>query len=72
MSRWIFDLIWMAAAVIGIVLAVMYFRAAQKLYARDKEHPAFHRAARGDGRPGVESARLQDDAAGESNQPQLS
>jgi len=38
MSRWVFDTIWVVAGVLGIVLTVMYFRAAQKLYAQDKKH----------------------------------
>lgn len=43
MSRWMFDTIWIVAAILGIVLTVMYFRAAQKLYARDKKHAPWRR-----------------------------
>jgi uncharacterized membrane protein (DUF485 family) len=34
------------AAVLGIVLTAMYVRAAQKLYARDKEHASWRRRER--------------------------
>jgi hypothetical protein len=51
MSKWVFDAVWIVAAMLGIVLTVMYFRAAQKLYARDKQHPPSQRDVRPTGEP---------------------
>ena len=46
MSGWVLGLMLIVAAILGIVLTAMYFRAAQKLYARDKEHAPWRRHAR--------------------------
>lgn len=51
MSRWVFDAMWIVAGVLGIILTVMYFRAAQKLYARDKKHAPWRHDANGAGEP---------------------
>jgi hypothetical protein len=51
MSKWMFDAVWIVAAILGIVLTVMYFRAAQKLYARDKEHAPWQQSAKPTGEP---------------------
>jgi hypothetical protein len=60
MSRWMFDTIWIVAAILGIVLTVMYFRAAQKLYARDKKNAPWRRDAEpmGESRSSKESSEL--------------
>lgn len=58
MSRWMFDTIWIVAAILGIVLTVMYFRAAQKLYAQDKNNAPWRHDAEpaGESRSGNESS----------------
>lgn len=48
MSKLAFELVVGTAAVLGIVLTVAYFRVAQKLYSRDKEHPAVRPTRRGE------------------------
>ncbi|HEV2423915.1 MAG TPA: hypothetical protein VGZ29_03705 [Terriglobia bacterium] len=60
MSRWIFDTVWIVAGILGVVLTAMYVRAAQKLYARDREHPASGQDAKSAGEPhaGEESSKL--------------
>jgi uncharacterized membrane protein (DUF485 family) len=45
MSRWIFYGLGIAAIALGVILAAMYIRTAQKLYARDREHPAARTSA---------------------------
>lgn len=45
MSRMVVDILWISAAVLGVVLSLMYYRAAQKLYARDKANPPSHHSA---------------------------
>jgi hypothetical protein len=46
MGKWLLDLMWVTVPILGIVLSAMYFRAAQRLYTRDKEHPASPQGAR--------------------------
>ncbi len=60
--RWIFYLLGVVAVGLGVVLTAMYVRAAQRLYAQDREHSPWQRgqgqapAATGESHSGQESS----------------
>jgi hypothetical protein len=68
MSGWFIDAVWIAAVALGIVLSVMYFGAAKKLYTRDKEVVAARSDEPGANEPHAEPP-LGNDAPGGSSAP---